>query len=450
MRAPNPVSFDFARQHREGRRMFRAISANSLAVLLGRTALFVVTLMLARALGPAQYGIYALTVAIIGFLTIPALAGVPDLITREVAAHRGAESKSDLSALFARALTLVAIMTSVIALAVLIVHALPIMAATSFAQINLATVLAALLLFAVIGFASGFLRGLGAVTSALLPRELVFGVVLVALIVASRPNAHGDALTLYLFAALVAAAYSLWLVRQNWPTAPDTETRVAPSTRDLISTSLPFAGISVLAFTVQRIDLLVLGAFSSEVQLGIYSIAVQLALIAGMPLAIYNGIAAPRIARAFQEGQMQTIAALIGSASIIMGAMAILGTVLFWLLGKSALGFVFGAAFTDAFLPCVILLIGQSVNLSCGPAGLALNMTGHERRTVKGMALGAGLSLVGCFVLVPPLGMVGAAIATASAIIAWNLYLSVQLYRALGIYPGPWARLTPALMGKVR
>ena len=78
---------------------------------------------------------------------------------------------------------------------------------------------------------------------------------------------------------------------------------------------------------------------------------------------------------------------------------------------------IFGADFEVADTALVILAVGQLVALASGPVGAVLVMTGRERLQRDAAAAAVAVNLVGNLVLVPTYGMVGAASATAVALI---------------------------------
>ena len=102
---------------------------------------------------------------------------------------------------------------------------------------------------------------------------------------------------------------------------------------------------------------------------------------------------------------------------------------------------LFGEPFAVAYLPLVILLCGQLVNAATGSAGPLLNMTGHERDTARGVAVGAGVSVVLNLLLVPPFGLYGTAAATAASLATWNILLWFAVRRRLGVDSSAVGRL---------
>src|SRR5690606_19523202 len=100
------------------------------------------------------------------------------------------------------------------------------------------------------------------------------------------------------------------------------------------------------------------------------------------------------------------------SSRVIAGIAIIIGG-LFCVFGEWILGFLFGNQYEAAYLPLVILTVGQLGNALFGSVGALLNMTGHERDTLSGMFVALLANLLIGVLLIPDLGMVGAAIASA-------------------------------------
>ena len=65
---------------------------------------------------------------------------------------------------------------------------------------------------------------------------------------------------------------------------------------------------------------------------------------------------------------------------------------------------------------------------------MLLNMTGHERDTALVVGMSAVANIALNLLLIPRLGLEGAAIATALGTLAWNVLLSYFVYKRLGFY----------------
>ena len=72
---------------------------------------------------------------------------------------------------------------------------------------------------------------------------------------------------------------------------------------------------------------------------------------------------------------------------------------------------------------------------------LALTMTGHQRDAAASIGAGAVLNVVLNVALIPGWGLEGAAAATATSMIVWNLLLAVAVRRRLGINASALGRI---------
>jgi O-antigen/teichoic acid export membrane protein len=75
-------------------------------------------------------------------------------------------------------------------------------------------------------------------------------------------------------------------------------------------------------------------------------------------------------------------------------------------------------------------------------------MTGHERTACWGVGLGLLTTVVLSVVLIPPLGITGAAIADAASFVVWNVALNVLCRRNLSINATAFPRLAMATAGR--
>ena len=76
---------------------------------------------------------------------------------------------------------------------------------------------------------------------------------------------------------------------------------------------------------------------------------------------------------------------------------------------------LFGKDFVQGGMALIILSLGQLINAATGPVGALLTMTGQERGAAVVLGAGATLNVLLSVILVPILGLLGAAIAAASA-----------------------------------
>jgi O-antigen/teichoic acid export membrane protein len=104
---------------------------------------------------------------------------------------------------------------------------------------------------------------------------------------------------------------------------------------------------------------------------------------------------------------------------------------IFW--GKEVIGLVFGPQYMGASTALAILCVGQLVNTSVGSVVLVLNMTGHDKQTLIGIAVALILNVSLAIFLVPVWAVDGAAVAFSASMAAWNLILLRSTKKYTGI-----------------
>jgi len=87
-----------------------------------------------------------------------------------------------------------------------------------------------------------------------------------------------------------------------------------------------------------------------------------------------------------------------------------------------------------------VLAIGLMARASIGPVERLLNMVGEQRLCAAIYAGAFAINLVLCFVLIPRIGPLGAAVAIASAMVAESALLYLVAKRRLGIHAFIWRR----------
>ena len=95
---------------------------------------------------------------------------------------------------------------------------------------------------------------------------------------------------------------------------------------------------------------------------------------------------------------------------------------------------LFGEGFSVGRWALMILVLGQLVNAGMGPVGHLMNLTGHGRQSAVVYGTAAGVNVILNLLLIPRMGLEGAAVATAFSMVLWNLWLFVLVQRKVGIH----------------
>lgn len=412
---------------------FLRFAIGSLGVqLLGVLLSFLLALLLARGLGPESYGVYAFCFSLILILGIPVHSALPTLIVRQVARQQ----QGGVRPLLRKA-------SNYIGLYVLLLIVLLVVWGVFLGGINadrwgvLLCGVALIPLQALSLVRGAALRGIGRVVLGQLPETVLrplFFLVLAAgwmWFVHEEGESPAFVMAFHVLAAFFALVVADVVLRRTLvPVNCDFQEL---QNGNWFSSIAPLTCVAGLQVVNQQLDILLLGGLQSDAAVGVYRVAVQLATLVGFGLIAINQMLHPQFSRLYAEGDRRALQALVTLSSRVITGIALLAAGFFWIAGDWVLIVVFGEHYQSAYLPLVILVVGQVANAVFGSVGALLNMTGHEKDTLFGMLLACAVNLIVGLILIPEHGMLGAAVATSASFLVWNLVLWLFVRKRLGI-----------------
>lgn len=405
---------------------------------------FATGILLARSLGPSDYGTYTFVMAMVGFLTIPSELGIPGLAVREIAVANARKDWDTMRGFIQRAhqgiaaLSLLLIALGALGLVVFGDRIDPVRRQCMWFALALVP------LISLGALRAAMLRGLRKVLLGQLPEQVIRPAALllaiVAILVFSRESMSPQVMVLAQIAATtVAFAWGLVVFVRHRP-AQLSLAQPAYRTSTWIRSTIPFGLSAALLLLNGRTDILALGLFHPDSEVGVYRVAVQMTLPVLFAQQAVNAIQAPHIAHLYAAGNMKRLQAMVTQSSRAVLAMSGFAAVVVILFGKPLIRILFGAEYVAAYLPLVILAVGKTVNSAMGSVASLLNMTGHERDAMRSILVAAVLNVVLNVTLTPAWGMTGAAIATAATLVVWNVVMWHTVKRRIGIQSSAFLR----------
>jgi O-antigen/teichoic acid export membrane protein len=204
-----------------------------------------------------------------------------------------------------------------------------------------------------------------------------------------------------------------------------------------IKTALPLAIVDSFFILLTYVDTLVLQAFVGPADVAIYYAATKtLALVNFIYFAV-SVASAHRFSEYHAAGEHDKLAAFLAQAIRWTFWPSLALAALMLLLGKPIL-MLFGPGFADGYHLIVIMSVGLVARAAVGPAERLLNMIGQQKicAAIYGTAFAVNLAL--CLLLIPHLGLTGAAIATTSAVLTESTLLFLVAKRRLGLHVFIW------------
>lgn len=236
-----------------------------------------------------------------------------------------------------------------------------------------------------------------------------------------------------LCSVIFALGLSIWAFRKNL--SPEIRNaRPDFNTKEWMSVAIPLLIISGMSMVMGQMDTVMLGALIGTDVAGIYSSAQRISTLVLFGLQAVNTMAAPMISELYYAGRIKELQRMVTLASWGIFAVTSIGSVVLIFLGHWILS-LFGQAFVIGYLPLIILLIGNVINALCGSVGFILNMTGNQKISGRIIAGGLVINFLLNLCLIPKWNMTGAAIATATGMIYWNLFMVIVVIRKLKINP---------------
>lgn len=401
---------------------------------------FLVVVVLTRALSLEEYGAYSVVLATVLVLTAPTL-GLPNYVVREVA-----KSMSDGDGTKVRRIARVATLLALSVSALLMIVAAgwvyfrddgSLYRSTMWLGLSLVPMIA---LSQVLGAA---LRGIGhsgfGLLLSLVLRPSLFLVFILGWLFLLGTLNPETSMLLHVAAAILALFLGVfgWFVYQP---------KQAPASRAQVDLKemLMATGVMGIIVGVQtlnaNISVILLGAISSAEVAGLFKVSSTAALLGVAGLQAINMVLMPHFARAHRERDQTALQDLATRSARVILATALPLSLVLIVAGRPLLGFAFGAGYTESYTPMVILVIGQLIGASFGSVVTILNMTGHERDTMKFVLLASTINLGLNVLLIPSFSAEGAAYATAGTVVFLNIILHITIRKRLGINSLPIAQ----------
>ena len=210
----------------------------------------------------------------------------------------------------------------------------------------------------------------------------------------------------------------------------------------LLRFSLPLVAGGVFFDLAERTDVLMIGLYQDEGQVGIYAsgsaIARSLLLLFGSTMPVIGTLAAEAVGRE-ARGDMAHLLRRTSRWMLFFTAPIACG---FFLYAREVISILFGREFAGAALTLRVLIPAYLATVLAGPLALFTNALGKTHWTLGTVALRTLVNVALNLVLIPRFGIVGAAAGTLIALLVsvvvhgWQLRSLVPLR---GVYSG-WGR----------
>ncbi len=429
-----PVPFDSSGADREVLGIARGSGLNFVGLVVSLGATFVISLILARVLGRSSLGVYAQAFAILSLLQMVAMGGLHTGTMRFVAVHR---ARKDSGAVYGTVLLGVGAALLFAALLGAVLFALSgWMASSVFSEPGLAQPLkrVALALPAdtftgvALGATQGF-KTMRASASIGLILEPLLRIGLTVLLLVMGWGVMG-AMTALVASNYIAAASSARAIRRllGHPDPPVYEPR-----RLFAFSSVSWLG-SLANSGLVWTDIVILGVYLPSAEVGVYSVATRLVVLASVVQTAINSALGPRIADLYSRDEHRALERAYRAAANWTVRLALPAFGLLVIFPEELLD-IFGSGFRAAAAVTVVLAAGKLVDAATGPCALMLNMSGRPMvNTLNNLAV-LIVNVLLNVLLVPRFGLIGAAAAWTTSLTLVNLARALEVWVIMRLWP---------------
>jgi O-antigen/teichoic acid export membrane protein len=405
-----------------------------IALTLGSLFSFIFRLIIARYGAPADYGIFSIATAVLNIAALLAGMGLYQGATRYIAFFRGKGDAAKVKSTISASIKLAAVASIVLSLAIFLTAepmALKLFHTTE-AALPLKIFAAGIPFFTLIQVLVAVFRGFDRIEPTAIFQYLVLNILFVIflslIIIAGLP-------VIAIFYAYLAtlvitfctlAVYTARRLPSQTGSAAAVDAR--PVTRQLLLFSLPLLGVSVFGMVTMWTDTLMLGYFKTPETVGLYNAAAPLARFVSEPLAALILIYTPVATGLFSRNRISELRTTYAISTRWLVFITIPVFLVLFLFPEAVLNLFFGAAYTPAAVALRIMSLGFIINNLLGPNGASLVAMGHPVFLMWTNLAIAVISITLDILLIPPLGIVGAAISSVTSVTLVNILRSVKLY----------------------
>jgi len=411
---------------------------------------FVGRIIIIRYLTPAQFGIISLAGVIFSITGTLTSLGLPEGLTRQASYFLGRGQSEKAKAIFKAGLVLSLIIGLVVAVALFILSNL-------FAEFFDVPDLSWVLKMYSVSFPFGMLAGvyfsvfrtyervdIKVIFEDLLPNILKLS--LIATVVVLGLSFYW-AVIAYVLPAIISGAVFLVYSLKNIDLK--TSENYLKYWKPLILFSLPLLIQMILGMVITWTDTIMIGYYLNPTEVGLYNGAQPLAKLMQTFLTavifLYFPIASQLYARNQIKEMGRTYAIItkwLMSASLpIFLVLFLFPDVVLWLL--------YGEKYVPAANVLKILALGFFIHTMLGPNGITLIAAGKPNIPMAASFAAAIVNVIFNFVLIPLLGITGAAVASVLTYVTGNIVVALKLYSDYGIHPFTKNYVKPMLLSTV-
>lgn len=400
---------------------------------LGVLSLIVIDLTLAKHLKTQLFGVYSTVSSWLTLAVLISTFGLNTLLVKLIANYHKNQDTISIKQLilFSKHLT---IFVSIMLIAVL-ATGLILNNINNFYTTSAIVAFAGLPLISLLQQNQSSLRGINKFNQGLIPEFTIkplTSLIFIYFIIHNNALSLDLALASILLSTLIAYCYSEYLIKKNIGYLIY-DKRDQAKVKYWLNNTFPLLVINLLSFLSIKLDILMLGFYVSDHNVGVFSASSKISESMVFLLVASNSFITPMISKMLNNPtEKEALSELIKKNSFIIFLINLPLVLILIIFGKLLLNML-DSTYVSGYPILLVLILGQLSSSFAGPVGNILIIGGYEKTVIKIMVFSATLNICLNLILIQFYGMFGAALSTSISIITINAIFYNHVKRKLGI-----------------
>ena len=414
-----------------------------LGTMAGMFLAFIIRVVIVRYITLEEYGLYSLALVLSSLFTTVSILGLEEGSTRYIAYFRSRNKMRNVENTICSSL-LITVITGLVSFITLFFFS-DIISEKIFHCPRLTLplkIFSASIPFGVlISIFTSFFRGFDDVKPRVYFQEIIRNVlfILLLILVISLHLPYLGVFYSYLISIVtVCVLFGLYALRKL-PCSPINKSclNIAGLTtgKKLLFFSFPLLGATMLNMLMNWTDTLMIGFFETPDVVGLYNGALPLARLILLALTSAGFIYVPIISGLYSMKLISEIKKTYQILGKWVYSVTLPLFFIFFLFPETVLGNLFGPEYSTAGLVLRLLSLGFMFHVFLGLNGLSLMVLGEPYFLLLTSFIGGLGNIILNYILIPPYGIMGAAIASLLSYAMVNILNSIKLYQLAGIHP---------------
>lgn len=407
-----------------------------LSLLLG----FLARVIMVRFSTQTEYGVYSLVLTIVSICTTVSTLGLEEGTARSIAYLRGKDEKKNVQDIIFSSILFV-LMAS-ISIVILIFFASDYLAVKIFDEPTMSFILKVMaisipftvLINIIVSIYRGFDKASIKTYFNNILRPSIYLLLLGTTVLLNR--SFVEMVSIYVISLLVTFLLLFIYFIKNAPVELILrEFHVNHNTKKLLWFSIPLLTISLLLTVMTWTDTLMLGYFKTAETVAAYNAAYPLANLLSVGINSIGFLYMPIISSLYSKNSIKEIGLINESSTKWCFIITLPIFFIITVFPEFILNIFYGSQYITASSVLQVLALGFMANSFFGLNYYTLMATGKSRLLMNCSLISAVTNIVLNLILIPSLGMLGAAIASATSFTLIEIYMTLKLYQFLKIHP---------------